>query len=119
MEDTIQVGAHFSQDRSDTDPDRGDIVIVGLPAGGESLMRVIALPSETIESRGGHIYVNGHLLDEPYVKNGDSFGMAVDFTRLESNEYFVMYDNRIFNLDSRSFGPITDIRATVTGISNP
>ena len=35
------------------------------------IKRVIALPGDTLETRGGRLYVNGRLLDEPYVHQTD------------------------------------------------
>ena len=50
-------------------PERGDIVIVKYPNSADRYVkRIIALPGETVEIRGGVVYVNGSALDEPYVK---------------------------------------------------
>ena len=53
----------------------GDIVVFSHPPlddcpgpqNGDLVKRVIALPGQTIYSSGGNIYVNGHLLSEPYL----------------------------------------------------
>lgn len=51
------------------EPQRGDIVSVRFAGKSVMLMkRIIALPGETLEFRGGRAYVNGLLLDEPYLK---------------------------------------------------
>ena len=49
-------------------PARGDVVTIRY--GGtrfQLLKRVIAFEGETVEFRDGHCYINGRLLDEPYV----------------------------------------------------
>lgn len=51
------------------EPRRGDVVAIRLA--GPSIMfmkRIVGLPGETVAFHRGHVYVNGKLLDEPYVK---------------------------------------------------
>ncbi len=57
------------------EPQRGDVVSIRFSAPekfsapSEMLMkRIIGLPGETVAFHAGHAYINGHLLDEPYVK---------------------------------------------------
>jgi signal peptidase I len=122
MEDSMQYGATFTVEVTDTLPDRGDIVTVRYSPFGVSVARVIALPLETVELRDGLVYVDGQPLDEPYVKNRYFWnGETVDLVMLESDEYFVMNDNRKFHLDSRDHGPVLAdaIGGTVTEIHNP
>lgn len=71
------------------------------------IKRVIGLPGDTIELRGGQVYVNGALLDEPYVHGAptDCEATCEPFT-LDENSYFMMGDNRVNSMDSRVFGPV-------------
>jgi signal peptidase I len=89
-------------------PARGDIVV--FPVKGEPLpliKRVIGLPGETVEVRGGRVLVNGVVLREPYASGPTVGNMAA--VRVPANAVFVMGDNRGpgRSLDSRRLGPIS------------
>ncbi len=87
-------------------PGRGD-VIVFLPNGSQNshlyVKRVVGLPGETVQIRDGNVYIDGVILDE-----GELFdkiidpGIAQNEILLESDEYFVLGDNRNSSEDSRS-----------------
>lgn len=95
--------------------DYGDIVIfrsdLKLDKDHNKLLikRVIALPGDTIEIRGGEVYLNGEVLEEPYIAEGGTPG-DVEKTTLGDGEVFVMGDHREVSVDSRSFGPIEQDR---------
>ena len=93
-------------------PARGDIVGVNSPDG-LLIRRVVALPGETIEIKGGVTFVNDAQLDEPYV-----FQKALDdypLTTIPDGCYFVMGDNRINGDDSRAFGLVKNTRNLIIG----
>jgi signal peptidase I len=93
-------------------PARGDIVAVNSPEG-KLIRRVVALPGETIEIKGGVTYVNGEPLDEPYVyeKGRDEYPL----TTIPDGGYFIMCDNRLNLDDSRAFGLIKNTRSLIVG----
>src|SRR5581483_8390249 len=77
----------------------GDIVVFKRPpneGGGPEIQdlikRVIGVPGDTIESRDGHVFVNGTELNEPYTR-----GLMTDNLPRQvvpAGRYFVMGDNR-------------------------
>lgn len=87
-------------------PDRGEIVVVDLPSMSEKLIkRVIGLPGDTLSIEAGVVYINGVMLEEPYVFNPDR--RTVQSQVIPEGSYFVMGDNRGNSNDSRNFGTVT------------
>jgi len=99
---------------------RGDIVVVenkkiremtkkmyGAPSGW--VKRVIAVEGDTIEIRGGIVYLNGNPLKEPYTAKprstfGQSFLKECKKVTVPKKHIFVMGDNRKGSGDSREIG---------------
>jgi len=98
----------------------GDIVVFSHPPlddcpgpqNGDLVKRVIALPGQTIYSSGNSIYVNGHLLSEPYLPRYDPLGPPIPNAtsrhpyRVPPGDFYVLGDNRAISCDSRYWGPI-------------
>ncbi len=79
-------------------------------AGGDLMLRVVALPGQTIRSAGDTIVVNGRPLRERgwYDAHYGQVGSTpIRSTTLGSRQYFVMADNRSDACDSRVFGAIS------------
>ena len=87
-------------------PQRGDIVVFHLldRQGADLVKRVVGLPGETVEMRDGRVYVNGDLLEEPYLSSFDDSNEPP--VVVPEGAYFVLGDNRAVSFDSRSMGPI-------------
>ena len=86
--------------------EREDIVVISKEFEGASLIkRIIGLPNEKIKCINGTIFINGKKYDDKY-----GYGITSDFDEitLNSDEYFVMGDNRIVSKDSRMLGPIKE-----------
>ncbi len=88
------------------EPRRGDIVILRVSQAGSGLLikRVIGLPGEKVEIKGGKVYINEQPLEEPYLSDQSQRDMKAIVVPPE--HVFVLGDNRNFSNDSRSFGPV-------------
>lgn len=83
------------------EPRRGDIVVFRYPADPSQhfIKRIIGLPGDTVEIRGGQVFINGALLTEDYVLQR-AFGRFGP-RQVPEGTYFVLGDNRNNSEDSR------------------
>ncbi|HVL04920.1 MAG TPA: signal peptidase I [Acidimicrobiales bacterium] len=94
------------------DVNRGDLVVFESPPNEGSqtkdlIKRVIGLPGETVESRDGHILINGQVLEEPYL-GPDVITGPLEKVTVPPEHLWVMGDNRPNSRDSRFFGAIPE-----------
>jgi signal peptidase I len=98
-------------------PVRGDIIIMRDPydSSRDFIKRIIGVPGDHLLIREAHVYINGRLLDEPYVNEEPWVANAnwppppvsdPEGRLMSGDEYFVMGDNRNHSSDSRLFGPV-------------
>lgn len=83
----------------------GERVGVVQPSTEDYIKRIVGLPGEQVEARGGRLFVDGRRLVEPYLTEGvvtTDFGPVL----VPTDEYWVMGDNRSMSSDSRLFGTI-------------
>lgn len=92
---------HFSS------PGRGQVVVFYNPQNhNERLVkRIVGLPGETLQIKGGRIYINGLMLEEnpefaaiPYSNNYS--------VTIPADQYWVIGDNRANSAGSQTFGPV-------------
>ena len=86
--------------------ERGDVVVLRYPLDPQVdyIKRVIGLPGDLVTLAGGHVWVNGELLEEPYIAEPDDESYLS--TRVKPGQYFVLGDNRPRSSDSREFGQV-------------
>lgn len=63
--------------------------------------RVIGVPGDTIEIDSGKLYRNGALLEEPFPALPETENREP--VTLGEDDYYVLGDNRLFSIDSRSW----------------
>lgn len=101
-------------------PKRNDVVVLLAPKaandtpGALYIKRVIGLPGDKVVSKNDKMYVNGKLIDEPYLNNkykkadnaaGQNY--TANFTcKVPKGYYWVMGDHRDISKDSHIFGPV-------------
>jgi signal peptidase I len=98
-------------------PSRGDVVVLDSPRNDDDLLikRVVGLPNDRVIIREGRVYINGELLDEPYVTEFCTSQSCDGAWLLGPDSYFVLGDNRTHSYDSHSFGPVDE--ANIVGIA--
>ncbi|MBK8025428.1 MAG: signal peptidase I [Chloroflexi bacterium] len=91
-----------------SDPTRGDIVVFHYPNNPQQdyIKRVIGLPGDTVEIRDRQVYVNGEMLNEPYINEPCANSCPDRVWEVGPDEFFVMGDNRNHSSDSRAFGMV-------------
>jgi signal peptidase I len=103
-------------------PARGDVVVLESPESDITLLkRVVALPNEKVEVRGGHLYINDREMliegeGENLTETLDAVHHRVRLTQfggppygpltLPADHFLVMGDNRGESRDGRTFGTI-------------
>lgn len=87
------------------EPERGDVIVFHPPHDPPRrfIKRIIGTPGDVVQVQGGEIYVNGVLLDEPYVAAAPRYSGE---WRVGSDQVFVLGDNRNNSNDSQNWGSL-------------
>ncbi len=93
-------------------PQRGDVVVARTPEYNSpkhlGVKRIVALGGDTVMIQGGQVWLNGHILDEPYVQQPSSYTYPPSGGALTvpSGEMFLLGDTRTVSVDSHIYGPV-------------
>ena len=70
--------------------------------------RVIGLPGEIVQIEEGKVFINGQILDEPYVDpNNNQTAESFPAKTVPENSFYVLGDNRDNSSDSRYWGTVS------------
>jgi signal peptidase I len=85
-------------------PRPGEIIVLHPPIAPSRnyIKRVVAVAGQTVRIHGGHVYLDGRVLPEPYlrIETAGEYGPKV----VPPGDVFVLGDNRGNSEDSRAFG---------------
>ncbi len=89
---------------------RGDIVVFHYPRDPSKsyIKRIIGVAGDRIQIDDGRVYVNGSLIDEPYIPDEFKDFRSYPDVVVPPNCYFVLGDHRNRSDDSRDFGPVEE-----------
>lgn len=92
-------------------PHRGDVIVLHNPNNNteDFIKRIVGLPGEKVKVQNGRVYINGQILEEPYLKSsvttrGGSQMPEGEEKAVPDGEFFVLGDNRENSSDSRIIG---------------
>lgn len=95
-------------------PKRGDIIVLKNPRdeSQDFIKRIIAVPGDNIKIENNSVFIDGQLLNEPYLPPGTLTRAGAFLTEgiqvlAGPNQYFVLGDNRSHSSDSREWGAVT------------
>lgn len=117
MYDTLHDGEYIIVSKLEYifgEPQRGDIVVFHPPTESDDyyIKRIIGVPGDKVNLKGGYVYVNGTKVEEVYLKEDMRTCLVGHLKDCENDDrsyevpegkYFVLGDNRTGSSDSRAW----------------
>jgi signal peptidase I len=92
---------------------RGAVVAVDSHELGHRIVkRIVGLPGEHLRFEGSDLWIDGHLLEEPYAIHASSRGNF----HVPEGHYLLLGDNRVASNDSRAWRRPYVARAEIVGV---
>lgn len=97
---------------------RGDVVVLDDPKQpGEYLVkRIVGMPGDRVDIRGGALFINGQYISEPYLREPMDYGLGHSY-RVAEGEVFVLGDNRNWSVDSHNWSEDPHARPETKGVA--
>ena len=114
MSPTLKNADHYFLNRGlflVREPQPQDIVVIRDPTDESyAVKRIIAREGDSVYLKGGHVYVNGQQLSEPYLSPKTPtfpLGRQLELSvHCGKGQFFLLGDNRGNSADSRIYGPV-------------
>jgi signal peptidase I len=89
-------------------PRRGDVVVFRFPndPSRDFIKRIIAEPGETVRIRDGLVFIDGKVIEEPYITKRPQYSYGPE--TVPPRHYFVLGDNRNNSYDSHVWGMLSE-----------
>lgn len=112
MEPTYHTKDVVIYNRLDKTINKGDIVSIKMPSGSYIIKRVVATANDIVDLKEDQLYVNGEVVANGY----EAQSVMVEYPlQLEEDQLFILGDNALVSIDSRTFGAMssTQVRGKI------